>query len=72
MTTATTGSAAFLSLGASFKQVTLVNQTEIPVDSFLEATETLIRILESLGTAVSPVKSDMQGNVNVPTEFFYP
>ena len=49
----------------SFQQVTVDDLKQINIEEFLEATESLVGILESLGTAFTPVKNDMMGNITV-------
>ena len=66
---------AFEKLSKSYKDVPFVKEQEIQVAAFLEATEGLVQILgnmiksliliESLGAAFGPVKSDILGNVTV-------
>jgi hypothetical protein len=55
---------AFDSMAKSFTDVAVTND-QIDAIGFLEATESLVVILESLGSAFGPVKSDMLGNVKV-------
>lgn len=55
---------AFDTMAKSFQDV-LVTNDQIDAVGFLEATESLVVILESLGTAFGPVKSDILGNVKV-------
>lgn len=55
---------AFDSMSKSFNDVEITNDN-IDALGFLEATESLVIILESLGSAFGPVKSDILGNVKV-------
>jgi hypothetical protein len=54
----------FDNMTKSFKDVVVTND-QIDAAGFLEATESLVVILDSLGTAFGPVKSDILGNVKV-------
>lgn len=53
---------AFDTMAKSFADVAVIND-QIDAFGFLEATESLVVILESLGSAFGPVKSDILGNV---------
>ncbi|KAI8904704.1 glycolipid transfer protein domain-containing protein [Gorgonomyces haynaldii] len=53
----------FDSISRSYAQVQ-VNNKNINTVEFLEATEQLVKLLGELGTAFTPVKSDIQGNVD--------
>ncbi|KAJ3261543.1 hypothetical protein HK103_005381 [Boothiomyces macroporosus] len=47
---------------ASFKDANLING-EVETIPFLNSVEVLVKLLDSLGSAFSPVRSDIQGNV---------
>ncbi|RKO96308.1 hypothetical protein CXG81DRAFT_10182 [Caulochytrium protostelioides] len=47
----------------SYADVPLTAAGEIPTDEFLQATEDLIRIFDTMGAAFVVVKNDMHGNV---------
>jgi hypothetical protein len=49
---------------ATFHQANIVNG-QVETLPFLSAAQVLVTLLESLGTAFSPVRSDIQGNINV-------
>ena len=55
---------AFDKMIKSFADVEIIND-QIDAMGFLDATESLVVILESLGSAFGPVKSDILGNVKV-------
>ncbi|KAI9017537.1 glycolipid transfer protein domain-containing protein [Gaertneriomyces semiglobifer] len=56
--------AFFETMQRSYVDVPLGANDYVDTVTFLEATESLIKIFDSMGAAFGPVKSDLQGNVN--------
>ncbi|KAJ3054523.1 hypothetical protein HK097_001598 [Rhizophlyctis rosea] len=54
----------FRTIKKSFADVPIGENDHIEVPPFLEASEELIRLFDSMGASFGPVKSDLQGNVN--------
>ncbi|KAI5636311.1 glycolipid transfer protein (GLTP) domain-containing protein [Phthorimaea operculella] len=54
----------------TLKHFPTVLNGRIKVIEFLEASQDLIRVVDHLGTAVAPVKYDMQGNIDKIKKYF--